>query len=227
MASGRSCPVLPTGATFDYLDEGAANIVYRFHLRYPTPEPSELEEYGDGTPPPTEVEERAYKLTANELAVFEGTFPPCIVSPLFRSAALEEKVSVSHVYQATLSRLLLSLGPPCTNRFPGKLLRLRKNLPTTAPCATAQDSWLRAIAPLFHKDQVVDQCLVQLRPASAIKVLNEQLEEWEQEDHLTKGSFPSLQGRLRPPKRHGIYLADDDYGLLVEDMSPGSTLYTV
>ena len=43
-----------TGLT--YLAEGAANIVYRFETRHPTPPPSQLEEYGEGTPPPTEIE---------------------------------------------------------------------------------------------------------------------------------------------------------------------------
>ena len=43
-----------TGLT--YLAEGAANIVYRFEIRHPTPTPSRLEEYGEGTPPPTEIE---------------------------------------------------------------------------------------------------------------------------------------------------------------------------
>jgi inositol-pentakisphosphate 2-kinase len=43
-----------TGLT--YLAEGAANIVYRLEIRHPTPPPSQLEDYGEGTPPPTEIE---------------------------------------------------------------------------------------------------------------------------------------------------------------------------
>ena len=83
MASG-SCPVLPADATFSYLDEGAANIVYRIHVRYPTPETTELEEYGEGTPPPTEIEVREGKPTADELAVFDSKFPrtKCLSQPI-------------------------------------------------------------------------------------------------------------------------------------------------
>jgi hypothetical protein len=55
MAS-EACPVFPENAGISYLNEGAANIVYRISIRYPTPQPSQLEEYGDNTPPPTEIE---------------------------------------------------------------------------------------------------------------------------------------------------------------------------
>jgi len=55
MAS-EACPVFPEDAGISYLNEGAANIVYRISIRYPTPQPSQLEEYGDNTPPPTEIE---------------------------------------------------------------------------------------------------------------------------------------------------------------------------
>ena len=46
--------VLPETYTAEYLAEGAANIVYRIIAPASTPGESELEEYGDDTPPPTE-----------------------------------------------------------------------------------------------------------------------------------------------------------------------------
>jgi len=100
-----------------------------------------------------------------------------------------------------------------------KLLRLRKNLPTNAPRAVSHDAWLRLIAPMFPSDQIVDQCLVELRPAKVIERLNKELEGWEKYDYPMKGSLRSWD--LRPTKRQGIYLADDDHGLLVTDMTPG------
>ena len=70
-----SIPAVPDGARFSYLAEGAANIVYRLSLRYPTPEPSILESYGEGTPPPTEMDERSaeYMATIEKLNFFDGT----------------------------------------------------------------------------------------------------------------------------------------------------------
>ncbi len=62
---------LGSASHWTFVGKGAANLVYRIRIRYPTPEPSELEEYGDGTPPPTEVEPEG-KPSANELAVFES-----------------------------------------------------------------------------------------------------------------------------------------------------------
>jgi inositol-pentakisphosphate 2-kinase len=98
------------------------------------------------------------------------------------------------------------------------LLRLRKDLPTTAPCAVAQDAWERVIAPLFFEDELVCQSLVQLRPGKVIQRLNEELQGWER-DYPLKGSLRSLDPR--PTKRQGIYLADDEHGLLITDMTPG------
>jgi inositol-pentakisphosphate 2-kinase len=84
-----------------------------------------------------------------------------------------------------------------------KLLRLRKDLPTTAPCAIAQDAWERVIAPLFFEDELVCQSLVQLRPGKVTERLNEELRGWER-DYPLKGSLRSL-----------------DHGLLITDMTPG------
>jgi hypothetical protein len=50
---------LPEDTVFHYLAEGAANSVYRISIppRTSTPEPSVVEEYGDGTPPPSIIED--------------------------------------------------------------------------------------------------------------------------------------------------------------------------
>lgn len=49
-------PVLPATCDLSYLDEGAANIVYRVSVQPTTPGIASLEMYEDGTPPPTELE---------------------------------------------------------------------------------------------------------------------------------------------------------------------------
>ncbi|KAH6668961.1 inositol-pentakisphosphate 2-kinase [Halenospora varia] len=173
MAS-QEIPVLPTSSVVEYLGEGAANIVYRFSIRYPTPPPSVIDSYEDGTPPPTELDDGGED------------------------------------YHAQLAALQV---------FESKLLRVRKNLPTTAPQAVAQENWLRLVKPLFDEDHIVDQCLVEIKTAKVIERLNKELEGWEKWPYPIKGSLRSLD--RRPTKRHGIYLADDEHGLLVTDMTPG------
>jgi inositol-pentakisphosphate 2-kinase len=55
MASERYIAI-PADAEFQYVAEGAANIVYRILLRPRTPPGSVLDEFGDGTPPPSSIE---------------------------------------------------------------------------------------------------------------------------------------------------------------------------
>lgn len=59
-------PVIPLNAELVYMAEGAANIVYRIHFPHSTPEPTDLNEYGSGTPPPTDIEPE------NNLSAFDG-----------------------------------------------------------------------------------------------------------------------------------------------------------
>ncbi|PSS17066.1 hypothetical protein M430DRAFT_59443 [Amorphotheca resinae ATCC 22711] len=111
-------------------------------------------------------------------------------------------------------------APIWLRQFENKLLRLRKDLPTTSPCAAGHDTWLRLIAPLFPADQIVHQSLVELRPPGIITKLNEELRSWEQSSErstIKKSHLRSLD--LRPTQRQGIYLAEDDHGLLVTDMT--------
>jgi inositol-pentakisphosphate 2-kinase len=68
MASVALYPV--TSAS--YLNEGAANIVYRLDIRGPTPPATLLEEYGEGTPPPTEVEFEEFEEKQTQLKVFDS-----------------------------------------------------------------------------------------------------------------------------------------------------------
>ncbi|TVY55479.1 Inositol-pentakisphosphate 2-kinase [Lachnellula cervina] len=155
-------PALPQNTELTYLAEGAANIVYRISIRPLTPEPTLLEQYGTGTPPPTEIEPEDEIECLNE-------------QPLFNS----------------------------------KLLRLRKNLPTTFPVAIAQEKWEQLVAPLFSPDQIVEQSLVDIRAGKFIASLNQEL----------RNNKAGADGSSRPTNRLGIYLADDDYGLLVTDMT--------
>ncbi|TVY30740.1 Inositol-pentakisphosphate 2-kinase, partial [Lachnellula hyalina] len=156
-------PILPHSTELTYLAEGAANIVYRISIQPLTPESSLLEQYGPGTPPPTDIE-----------------------------PGDEDEDEVEYL-----------------NVFDSKLLRLRKNLSTTFPVAIAQAKWEHLVAPLFSPDQIVEQSLVDLRPGKFITRLNQKLRDTES----------GADSSSRPTNRLGIYLADDDYGLLVTDMT--------
>lgn len=105
--------------------------------------------------------------------------------------------------------------------YAGMLLRVRKDLPTTVPCAIAQEDWLKYIKPLFTEDQIIAQCLVALRPGNVVSRLNDELQRWELshwvDSPLSKSKPPQDP---RPDKRHGTFLAYDEYGLLVTDMTP-------
>lgn len=102
-------------------------------------------------------------------------------------------------------------------RFPDQLLRVRKNLPTTFPCEESHAAWLRLIAPLFRPDQILEQSLVRLHPPGLLTRLNAELRSWEQNPNSMKPPARSLDHR--PKSRQGIYLADDEYGLLITDMT--------
>jgi inositol-pentakisphosphate 2-kinase len=111
------------------------------------------------------------------------------------------------------------VAPRCAaDSVSDRLVRFRKNLPTTAPCAVAQANWERLIKPLFPEHQLVDQTLVELKPGKIIAKLNEELRGWELYDYPTKGSL--WPADPRPTKRQGTYLADDDHALLITDMTP-------
>ena len=70
MAPG-DLPEFPEETGFHYLAEGAANIVYRISIHPRTPEPSILEEYGDGTPPPSIIDDNPVPLWERP---YEGKF---------------------------------------------------------------------------------------------------------------------------------------------------------
>lgn len=151
---------LPHQTTLSFVAEGAANIVYR--LSFPPNSPSissevysDSEQYGPGTPPPTEID--------------------------------------------VPSKLDPSLD--------GKLLRLRKDLPTATSILDAQKAYVNCVRPLFGAGDIVHQRLVEL-PDGIIEDCNAELTRME------------LSGE-RPTKRHGTYLSKEvNFGLLVTDMSP-------
>ncbi|RKF74676.1 Inositol-pentakisphosphate 2-kinase [Golovinomyces cichoracearum] len=100
------------------------------------------------------------------------------------------------------------------SNYANRLLRLRKNLPTTAPVGVSQSNWINYISPLFHPDEIVQQSLVAIKPSGIISRLNDELRDLERSMHHA-GS------RRRAKSRQGTYLADDEFGLLITDMTPG------
>ncbi|KAI1000468.1 hypothetical protein K3495_g7729 [Podosphaera aphanis] len=141
--------ILPANVQLEYLNEGAANIVYKISIAPNTGlSPSEVG--------PSELD------TKKNNSVFEK-----------------------------------------------KLLRLRKDLPTSNPVGISQSHWTNLIAPLFNSNEIVQQSLVSVKPSGIIQRLNQELQDWEHSKYKT-----------RPKNRHGVYLADEDYGLLVTNMTP-------
>ena len=91
-------------------------------------------------------------------------------------------------------------------RLAGKLVRLRKDLPTTAPMADSHRHFENMIKPLFRDENLVGARLFQLSP-QLLRRCNATLRDME--NHGT-----------RPSKRHKIYLAEDEqHGCLIMDMS--------
>ncbi|KAL8995305.1 MAG: hypothetical protein Q9188_006851 [Gyalolechia gomerana] len=95
--------------------------------------------------------------------------------------------------------------PRIDPRLKGKLLRLRKDLPFTAPVADSNRHFVEQIKPLFPAESLVEQLLCKVTPGFIIKC-NEELR--------------GLQGHgLRPEKRLGVYLAEDEpYATAITDM---------
>src|SRR5271170_93276 len=94
--------------------------------------------------------------------------------------------------------------------FNGKLLRLRKDTPTSRPYEEIVHDFERIFVKLFPSDFLVPLALFRLpSPADlAIKPLNITLKAREHD-------------KLRSKRRHGVYLAaDENYGILVTDMTP-------
>jgi inositol-pentakisphosphate 2-kinase len=210
-------PVLPENVELTYLNEGAANIVYRIIVpssRPRTPQPSALEEYGEGTPPPSEIDpEELEQARGTDMRILMDTDPDIkdSSSPSIFRGKLRHVTSFF-----SLASVLPTCQRPLLTVSPGKLLRVRKDLPTTLPCAVSQENWLKLIAPLLSPDQVVEQSLVQLNHGGIISKLNTNLQA------LENGS-----NALRPVKRRGTYLANDEYGLLVTDMTPSKFLVLI
>lgn len=106
----------------------------------------------------------------------------------------------------------LKLGPDENSshtRFTPYLLRLRKTLYSSAPNLAAYQSLQKRFFPLLPEDGVISTILVRLPPGLTTRE-NAKLLELERSGN-------------RPVKRHGLYLAEDEqYGFLLEDMSPFS-----
>ncbi|PQE16482.1 inositol-pentakisphosphate 2-kinase protein [Rutstroemia sp. NJR-2017a BBW] len=114
--------------------------------------------------------------------------------------------------------------PIIPSELEDKLLRLRKDLPTTAPTEVSHHNWLRLFYPLFQPSELVEQQLVTLNSKSLIKALNRNLLQ-NKLSYSTVTANPSPERDfLRGQSRFGTYLADDDYGLLITDMTPDPTL---
>ena len=98
-------------------------------------------------------------------------------------------------------------------RLEGKLVRLRKDLPSIAPVANSQQHFESMIRPLFPGDNLLEAVLFQ-PSLRLLKDCNSKLRMMEEDG-------------TRPAKRHGSYLAEDEkHGCLISDMScPDTSLF--
>ncbi|KAH8805545.1 inositol-pentakisphosphate 2-kinase [Xylogone sp. PMI_703] len=97
---------------------------------------------------------------------------------------------------------------------PNKLLRLRKDIATTAPVQKSHDNWRKCLLPLFSPSEVVEQTLISVKSSNIVAEVNQDLRECE--------SIDSGRECVRPVRRRGVFLADDDFGLLITDMTATS-----
>ncbi|KAB8301545.1 hypothetical protein EYC80_003391 [Monilinia laxa] len=105
----------------------------------------------------------------------------------------------------------------------GKLLRLRKDVPTTAPTSESHQQWLGYILPLFEPEQLVTQELVYIGHLNVIPGLNTDLRRFDNPGGTSTSNHlaPPPKGKFyRSRAQSGTFLAKDDFGLLVTDMTP-------
>lgn len=130
---------------------------------------------------------------------------------VYRIQAAKPEIGADSDFESTTYG---SLTPPPTEMEPlyldpsleGKLVRLRKNLSTTVPVAESYSHYKNIICPLFLEETLVQADIFQ-PTRDLLRECNADLREMEKAD-------------TRPPKRHGLYLAEDEkHGCLITDMS--------
>ncbi|KAL9001497.1 MAG: hypothetical protein Q9169_000072 [Polycauliona sp. 2 TL-2023] len=91
-------------------------------------------------------------------------------------------------------------------RLKGKLLRLRKDVPSVTPVVDSHRHYEDHIEPLFPAESLVEQLLCKITPGF-VRKCNAVLR-MEEEQHMS-----------RPKKRHGVNLSQTEtHGLLITDM---------
>ncbi|KAL8721036.1 MAG: hypothetical protein Q9225_002209, partial [Loekoesia sp. 1 TL-2023] len=91
------------------------------------------------------------------------------------------------------------------HRLKGKLLRLRKDLPSATPVAESHQYFVENIKPLFPTENLVEQVLCKITP-KFVRKCNEKVRDLEAHG-------------LRPTKRKGVYLAENEpYATAITDM---------
>ena len=96
--------------------------------------------------------------------------------------------------------------PTIDPRFKGKLLRLRKHIPSAVPVLESHEFFKRKIEPLFPQGMLLEQELCELSP-DLLKHYNKELRRDEKQQYL------------RNKGRAGTYLVEDEpHGLLITSM---------
>ncbi|KAA8572072.1 hypothetical protein EYC84_001997 [Monilinia fructicola] len=134
------------------------------------------------------------------------------------------------IYQITVHSRSREVAETETNKdyddleyLTGKLLRLRKDVPSTAPTSESHQRWLGYILPLFQPEQLVTQELVYIGHLNVIPGLNTDLRRFDNPGGTSTSNHlaPPPKGKFyRSRAQSGTFLAKDDFGLLVTDMAP-------
>ena len=91
-------------------------------------------------------------------------------------------------------------------RFKGKLLRLRKNVPSAVPVLESHEYFKNTVEPLFPRDMLIEQEICEVSP-DLLKKYNKELRQDEKNQYL------------RDQRRAGTYLAEDEsHVILVTSM---------
>jgi len=85
---------------------------------------------------------------------------------------------------------------------------------TTEPVIQTHANFASYIQPLLSTKDVLNQQLISLKSSDIIPRLNQQLKDWD------AGRWHPNNHESRPLRRQGVFLANDDFGLLIDDMSP-------
>jgi len=133
-----------------------------------------------------------------------------------RYRILTDDVRITYLAEGAANIVYRLSGPGSDDGWTGKLLRLRKDVKTAEPVIQTHANFVSYLQPLLPEENVLHHQLLLLTSSNIISRLNQQLKAWE------AGKWHPGHSGSRPSRRQGVYLAKDNFGLLIDDMSPAA-----